>query len=88
MSASRLELARGIVSRALETQNTLETSTIESPSSCPFLNAVPAATRAELEGEFSDPHALPESQLLEIAARHGFEAQRDELLASPKIERR
>jgi hypothetical protein len=87
MNASRLELARGIVSNAFEARDN-ETVTHESPSSCPFLNAVPAEPRAELEREFSDPHALPESQLLEIAARHGFEARGDELVASPEIERR
>jgi hypothetical protein len=87
MNPSRLELARGIVSNALEAQEH-KAVTLESGSGCPFLNAVPATTRAELEREFPDPHALPESQLREIAAQHGFEARTDELAASPKIERR
>jgi hypothetical protein len=87
MNASRLELARGIVSRALEAQES-ETVKLESGSGCPFLNAVPAETRAELGTQFPDPHALPEAQLHEIAAQHGFEARGDELNAHPLIEQR
>ena len=56
---NRLAQAQEILSRA--TQN-----------ACPFLAVIPAETRASLETQFLNPHELPEAQLQEIAAQHGY----------------
>jgi hypothetical protein len=58
---NRLAQAREILTRATQ-----------EPSACPFLAAVPPETRAALETKFPHPHELPENQLQEIAAQHGF----------------
>ena len=58
---TRLEQAKEILSR-----------TTQEPMACPFLAVVPAETRAALETQFPNPHELPQTQLNEIAAQHGF----------------
>ncbi len=58
---TRLEQARAILKKATQSE-----------AHCPFMNAMPAETRAELNQEFPNPHELSEFQLFEIAEQHGF----------------
>jgi hypothetical protein len=41
---------------------------------CPFLDAVDSETRVTLLEQHPDPHALPETKLLELAQEYGYTA--------------
>ncbi len=59
---NRLDMARAILQEAQQPV-----------AACPFLAAVPLETRATLEQQHPNPHDLPEAQLLELAAQHGYD---------------